>query len=98
MKPDDQILSMYNLRQVSHLEGGSDSGGGGLVAKLCPTLLTPWTVAMGSTCWSLLSMGFPRHEYWSGLPVLSPGDLSNLGSQKIGGQREMIHCVALCRC
>ena len=22
-----------------------------------------------------LSMGFPRQEYWSGLPFLSPGDL-----------------------
>ena len=24
-----------------------------------------------------LSMGFPRQEYWSGLPFLSPGDLHN---------------------
>ena len=41
-----QILSLYNLRQISHLESGNDGGGGGgLVAKLRPTLLTPWTVA-----------------------------------------------------
>ena len=26
-----------------------------------------------------LSMGFPRQEYWSGLPFPSPGDLLNLG-------------------
>ena len=26
--------------------------------------VTPWTV----TCQALLSMGFPRQEYWSGLP------------------------------
>ena len=26
-----------------------------------------------------LSIGFPRQEYWSGLPFLSPGDLSNSG-------------------
>ena len=26
-----------------------------------------------------LSMGFPRQEYWSGLPFLSPGYLPNLG-------------------
>ena len=26
-----------------------------------------------------LSMGFPRQEYWSGLPFLSPGDLPNSG-------------------
>ena len=36
---------------------------------------TPWTVA----CQALLSMGFPRQEYWSGLPFLSPGDLPNPG-------------------
>ena len=31
---------------------------------------TPWTVA----CQAPLSMGFPRQEYWSGLPFLSPGE------------------------
>ena len=31
----------------------------------------PWTVAHQAP----LSMGFPRQEYWSGLPFLSPGDL-----------------------
>ena len=31
---------------------------------------TPWTVA----CQAPLSTGFPRQEYWSGLPFLSPGD------------------------
>ena len=45
--------------------------GGGLVAKSCPTLGTPWTVA----CKVLLSLGFSRQEYWSGLPFPSPGDL-----------------------
>ena len=33
----------------------------GLVAKLCPTLATPWTVARQAP----LSMGFPRLENWS---------------------------------
>ena len=32
---------------------------------------TPWTVAHQAPP----SMGFSRHEYWSGLPFLSPGDL-----------------------
>ena len=34
---------------------------------------TPWTVA----CQAPLSMGFSRQEYWSGLPLPSPGDLPN---------------------
>ena len=36
---------------------------------------TPWTVAHQAP----LSMGFPRQEYWSGLPFPSPGYLPNLG-------------------
>ena len=51
------------------------SGGGGLVAKSCLTLATPWTVARQAP----LSMGSPRHKYWSGWPFPSPGDLSDPG-------------------
>ena len=40
------------------------------------TLLTPWTVAYQV----LPFMGFSRQEYWSGLPLSSPGDLSDPGS------------------
>ena len=36
----------------------------------CPTLEPPWTVALEAPP----SMGFPRQEYYSGLPFLSPGD------------------------
>ena len=43
-------------------------GGGGLVAKSCPTLATTWTVA----CQAPLSMEFSKQEYWSGLPFPSP--------------------------
>ena len=31
------------------------------------------------TCQAPLSMGFPRQEYWSGLPFPPPGDLPNPG-------------------
>ena len=37
--------------------------------------VTPWTVARQAP----LSMGFPRQEYWSGLPFPPPGDLSDSG-------------------
>ena len=36
--------------------------GGGLVAKSCLTLMTPWTVARQAP----LSMEFSRQEHWSG--------------------------------
>ena len=35
----------------------------------------PWTVALQA----LLSIGFPRQEYWSTLPFPTPGDLPDLG-------------------
>ena len=38
---------------------------------------TPWTVASKAP----LSMRFPRQEYWSGLPFLSTGDLSDPGKK-----------------
>ena len=36
---------------------------------------TPWTVAYKAS----LSMEFSRQEYWSGLPLPSPGDPPNPG-------------------
>ena len=52
-----------------------DCGGGGLVARLCPTLTTPWTV----THQVPQSMGFSRQGYRSGLPFPSPGSLPDPG-------------------
>ena len=49
--------------------------GGGLVTKLCLTLVTAWNVARQAP----LSMGFSRQEYWSGLPFPLPGDLPDPG-------------------
>ena len=37
--------------------------------------VNPWTVARQAP----LSMGFPRQEYWSGLPFSTPGDLPDPG-------------------
>ena len=55
--------------------GVGAGGGGGLVAKSCPTLVTPWTIARQAT----LSMGFSKQKYWSGLPFPSPGHLPDPG-------------------
>ena len=40
--------------------------------------VTPWTVAHQA-----LSMGFPRQEYWSGLPCPSPRDLPHQGIKPV---------------
>ena len=37
--------------------------------------VTPWTIA----CQDPLSMEFSRQEYWSGLPLSTPGDLPDTG-------------------
>ena len=42
--------------------------GGGLVAKSCQTLATPWPPGCSAH-------GISRQEYWSELPFPSPGDL-----------------------
>ena len=40
---------------------------------------TPWTVAHQAPP----SMGFPRQEYWSGLPLPSPASLKQMASRKL---------------
>ena len=40
---------------------------------------SPWTVARQSP----LLIGFPRQEYWSGLPFPSPGDLPDPGIKPV---------------
>ena len=55
---------------------GSSSSSSSLVAKSCPTLETPWTVA----CQAPLSMGLSRQEYQSGPPdaEIEPASLASL--------------------
>ena len=61
----------------------SDSIVPAVISVLCYTqslslvrlFVTPWTVARQAP----LSMGFPRQEYWSGLPFPPPEDLPNPG-------------------
>ena len=40
---------------------------------------TAWTVARQAP----LSIGFPRHEYWNGVPCPSPGDLPDPGVEPV---------------
>ena len=45
------------------------------VAQLCLTLCDPMDSSLHQ---ALLSMGFSRQKYWSGLPFPSPGNLPNI--------------------
>ena len=46
------------------------------VAQLCLTLCDPMNYI---ACQGPLSIGFPRQEYWSGLPFPSPGNIPDPG-------------------
>ena len=65
------------------------AGAGGLATKSYPTLETPWTIA----CQASLSMGFPRHEYWRGLPFPSP-DLPGPGIEPASPVLQVVSCIA----
>ena len=64
------LVAISILFQIKNLLK-SFGGGDGSVAKSSLTLSTP------EDHQTPLSMGFPRQEYWSGLPFPSPGDLPN---------------------
>ena len=80
-KSDRDYVSWYTniLKSYSKLFHFVEPGGRGLVSNSCPTLETLCTVAHQAS----LSMGFPRQEYWSGLPFPSPEDLPNPASSKL---------------
>ena len=58
------------LRQLYHKEGE-----GVCMLSHVQLFMTVWTVG----CQAPLSMGFSREEYWSELPCLPQGDISNPG-------------------
>ena len=62
-------------------------GGNGLVTKSCLIFAAPWSVAYLGP----LSMGFPKQEYWSGLPFLSPRDLPNPGIESVSLASPALH-------
>ena len=52
--------------------------------------VTPWTVARQA-----LSMGFPRQEYWSGLPFPPPGDLPDPGIEHVSSSSPTLQADSL---
>ena len=68
--------------------------------KLFLPFSMPCRVRCFSTLWTVahqvpLSMGFPRQEYWSGLPFSSPGDLTNPGVEPIPAMSPVLQAYSL---
>ena len=70
-------------------------------------VVTPWTVTQQDP----LSLGFPRQEYWSGLPFPPPEDLPDPGIEprspalqvdslpsELPGKANARHCSTLIMC
>ena len=79
-KPDDDFESYFPLTQPEFLSPENDhSLNLGLCVLSCLShvqlFATPWTVA----CKAPQSMGFPRHNSWSGLPSPSLVELHDPG-------------------
>ena len=64
-------LQSMELQRVTVIEHRSPE-----FTQSCPTLCDPMDC---TACQALLSMGFSRQGYWSGLPFPSPRDLPNPG-------------------
>ena len=59
-------IGNIQLESTSHslVKSGILAEASAQLLQLCPTLVTPWTVALQVP----LSMGFSKQEYWSRLP------------------------------
>ena len=70
-------IGNIQLESTSHslVKSGILAEASAQLLQLCPTLVTPWTVALQVP----LSMGFSKQEYGSGQPFPPPGDLPDPG-------------------
>ena len=60
------------------------------VTQSCPTLSTSWTAAYQA----LLSMGFSRQKYWSGVPLPSLSMGIGVGVAKRSGSDLLSYCIS----
>ena len=74
-----QLLSPLDLwgeqKEVKETLLRATSPGPSIVSSIMSDSAIPWTVVHNAP----LSMGFPRQEYWSGLPFPPPWDLPDPG-------------------
>ena len=60
-----------------------------MLIQLCPTLWDPTDCSHQAP----LSIGFPRQEYWSGLPFPSPGYLPDSGIEPTSPVSPALHYI-----
>ena len=71
------VIAAMKLKDFTPWKESYDRPSESKVTQSCPTLVNPWTVAYQVP----LSTGFPRQEYWSGLPFSSTRDLPDPGTE-----------------
>ena len=76
-----RIQSLASIKRITRLINHKDlrMRCSSRVQQQCPTLCN----SMDYSPRAPLSMGFPRQEYWSGLPFPSPGNLPNSGIEPL---------------
>ena len=72
-------LGAASLDQDSRINDIGLKGGDVLSLSHVQLFVTPWTASHQT----LLSMEFPKQEYWSGLPFPSPGGLPDPGIEPV---------------
>ena len=84
--PSSDFIPIENPEEEAKMNSKHRKDKANLEGSKCDDVLshvhlfgTPWPRARQAP----LSMGFPRQEYWSGLPFPSPGDLPDSGIEPV---------------
>ena len=78
--PQTGVAESDTTERLNHHQPPGDSDTSGCAPRysiMSTPFVTPWTVTWTVAHQTPMSMGFPRQEYWSGLPCPPPGDLPN---------------------
>ena len=75
-KPEDRQTAVESRVEHGTLMSAYSLEVSACVLRHVQLFVTPWTAARQVP----LPMGFPRHEYWGGLPFPTPGDQTWISS------------------
>ena len=75
-------LAVSSVCNDGHKEKAESVNPSCCCSAVSDSFVTLWTVAHQAP----LSLGFPRQEYWTGLPFPSPGDLPKPGIEPMSAE------------